>query len=321
MESFVIHRVGLMSYSFDLCYICTMKSPQLMSLEELYNRYVAKSTDESNRIYFNRGLGAAMDLGNAFKGAVSTGTPFLIPDYRFGVVKRGLLRTSINLMMHDIGAESILFIIPGTIVEPKYVSDDFMLDGMSIPSDVFQLAHQGHVPSLFTGHVKDGVTVPTHCDFKNIDDMLNLFFSVIKSRRFGQNVGYGLITAITNAYCDVFVGQQVVNGVNNVAKNTFHRFISLVNQNCTRHRQIKFYAQKLCLTERYLGTLIRQVSGITAKEWIDRATITAAKVMLRHSDVPITTLAEKLNFANPSFFCKYFKRLTGITPQAYRNIQ
>ena len=126
-----------------------MKSPQLMSLEELYNRYVAKSTDEPNKIYFSRGLGAAMNLGNAFKGAVSTGTPFLIPDYRFGVVKRGLLRTSINLMMHDIGAESILFITPGTIVEPKYVSDDFMLDGISIPSDVFQLAHQGHVPSLF----------------------------------------------------------------------------------------------------------------------------------------------------------------------------
>ncbi len=144
---------------------------------------------------------------------------------------------------------------------------------------------------------------------------------MIRSGHFGQNVGHGLITAITNAYCDVFADQQMVNWANSVAKNTFDRFIRLVNQNCTQQRRIGFHARKLCLIERYLGTLIRQVSGITAKEWIDRATITAAKVMLRHSDVPITTLAEKLNFANPSFFCKYFKRLTGITPQAYRNIQ
>ncbi len=321
MEFFVILWVGLMFFLFDLHYICTMKSPQLLSLEELYNRYVVKSTDDLNKIYFDRGLGAAMDFGAAFKGAVSMDTPFLVPDYRFGAVKQGLFRTTINLMKRNIEAGTIVFITPGSIVEPESVSDDFMIDGMSIPSDTFQIAHQGHVPSLFIGHVKDGLMMPGQSEFKALDDMLNMFFAVMRSGHFGQNVGHGLITAITNAYCDVFAGQQMVNGANSVAKDTFDRFVRLVNQNCTQQRQIKFYAQKLCLTERYLGTLIRQVSGITAKEWIDRATITAAKVMLRHSEVPVSELADKLNFANPSFFCKYFKRRTSLTPQSYRNLQ
>lgn len=295
-----------MFFLFDLPYICTMKSPQLLSLEELYNRYVVKSTDELNKIYLNRGLGAAMNFGAAFKGAMSADTPYFIPDYRFGVVKQGQFSTTINLIKHELGAGTILFITPGTIVEPVRVSDDFMIDG--------------HVPSLFKGHVKDGLTVPPTSDFKAIDSMLNLFFSVMRSGRFSPNVGYGIITAITNAYCDVFAGSHVMSEANSTTKDTFDRFIRLVNQNCTQQRQLKFYAQKLCLTERYLGTLIRQVSGTTAKEWIDRATITAAKVMLRHSEVPITKLADKLNFANPSFFCKYFKRRTGLTPQSYRHL-
>ena len=64
--------------------------------------------------------------------------------------------------------------------------------------------------------------------------------------------------------------------------------------------------------------MIRQASGITAKDWIDRAVITAAKVMLRYSNLQIAEIAERLHFPNPSFFCKYFKRLEGCTPQEYK---
>lgn len=64
--------------------------------------------------------------------------------------------------------------------------------------------------------------------------------------------------------------------------------------------------------------MVRQTSGITAKEWIDKAVITSAKVLLRHGDLPIVEISDRLHFATPSFFCKYFKRLTGCTPQEYR---
>lgn len=85
-----------------------------------------------------------------------------------------------------------------------------------------------------------------------------------------------------------------------------------------REHQLGFYADKLCITSRYLGTVILSESGVGAKEWIDRAIISAAKVQLRHSDRQTTQIADELNFPNVSFFCKYFKRLTGFTPQQYR---
>ena len=98
----------------------------------------------------------------------------------------------------------------------------------------------------------------------------------------------------------------------------FDRFIYLVNQHVAREHQIAFYAAKMCLTERYLGTIIRQASGVTAKEWIDRALVARIQVALRHTDKTVAQIADELSFPNPSFFCKYFKRLTGLTPQEFR---
>ena len=73
----------------------------------------------------------------------------------------------------------------------------------------------------------------------------------------------------------------------------------------------------MCLSQRYLGTVVRQTSGTTAKEWIDRALITQAKVLLHHSDKSVIQISEELNFPNPAFFSKYFKRLTGMTPKQF----
>ena len=79
-----------------------------------------------------------------------------------------------------------------------------------------------------------------------------------------------------------------------------------------------FYAEKMCLTDRYLGTVVKAVSGQTGKEWIDRALITSAKVMLKHSDRTVVQIADELHFPTVSFFCKYFKRLTNLTPNQFR---
>lgn len=75
----------------------------------------------------------------------------------------------------------------------------------------------------------------------------------------------------------------------------------------------------MCLTERYLGTVIRQASGVTAKQWIDRALITYAKTQLLHTDKTVAQISNEMNFPNPSFFSKYFKRITQMTPLSFVN--
>ena len=103
-----------------------------------------------------------------------------------------------------------------------------------------------------------------------------------------------------------------------VQQTIFDRFLQLVTQHCAEHHQIGYYAERMCLTERYLTTVIRQTSGTTAKDWIDRALITRIKIELRHTDKPAAQIADEMHFANPSFFSKYFRRITGMTPGEYR---
>ena len=98
----------------------------------------------------------------------------------------------------------------------------------------------------------------------------------------------------------------------------FRRFITLVNEHSKRERNVGFYADKLCLSPKYLGTLIRQISNQTVMDWIEQSVILEAKVMLKHSNLLVYEISDELNFANPSFFSKFFKRLTGMSPQEYQ---
>ena len=84
------------------------------------------------------------------------------------------------------------------------------------------------------------------------------------------------------------------------------------------HHTIDFYASRLCITPRYMSTIIRQVSGKSAKQWIDDALVTRIKIDLKHTDKPIARIADDMNFPNPSFMTKFFKRMTGMTPRSFR---
>lgn len=80
-----------------------------------------------------------------------------------------------------------------------------------------------------------------------------------------------------------------------------------------------FYANKLCLTPKYLSKLVKQASGRSAPDWIDEFVILEAKNMLKYSNMPIKEIVFRLNFPNQSFFYRFFKTHTGMTPSEYRN--
>ena len=81
---------------------------------------------------------------------------------------------------------------------------------------------------------------------------------------------------------------------------------------------IGFYARQLCITPKYLTTLIKRISGQSVSEWIDNYVILEAKTLLKYSTMSIQEIAYYLNFPNQSFFGSYFKRNTGMSPSQYK---
>ncbi|MGN0309666.1 MAG: helix-turn-helix domain-containing protein [Bacteroides sp.] len=99
----------------------------------------------------------------------------------------------------------------------------------------------------------------------------------------------------------------------------FKQFIHLVHQYCATEREVSFYAQQLHITPRYLSTVVLTVSGETTKDIIDRHTITEIKMRLKNTQYNIQEISNSMKFADQSFFGRYFKKHTGMSPLKYRN--
>ena len=98
----------------------------------------------------------------------------------------------------------------------------------------------------------------------------------------------------------------------------FDRFIALLNDSDGSERSVPWFAERLFITPNRLSNIVKEVSGLTVMQWINRKVIQNAKMLLRHSDLRIYEVSDKLGFANPSFFSKFFRRETGMTPAQFR---
>lgn len=96
-------------------------------------------------------------------------------------------------------------------------------------------------------------------------------------------------------------------------------FTQLVMQNYKTTRNVSWYAQKIGITHAHLCTTIKQSTGSTCIEIISRMVIMDAKAQLKSTSLSIQEISDSLNFANMSFFGKYFKRYVGMSPLEYRN--
>ncbi len=96
------------------------------------------------------------------------------------------------------------------------------------------------------------------------------------------------------------------------------KFIELIEMHFRSERSVNFYAEKLFVTPKHLSAVLKEISGRTAGEWIDHRVILEAKLLLRTTGMNIQEISLALNFSNQSFFGKYFKHLTGISPRDYR---
>lgn len=103
------------------------------------------------------------------------------------------------------------------------------------------------------------------------------------------------------------------------SKVIFEQFIKLVSEYHMLYRNVGFYADKLCLTPKYLSKLIKTATGRSAPDWIDAYVVLEAKNLLKYSNIAIKEVVYRLNFPNQSVFYKFFKARTGMTPSEYRN--
>ena len=295
------------------------KQPQLMDLSRMRDILTPHLALISENIVFNGEVGMVHGDHTVFSLLMLQKPPFTINDHRFGIILSGEARINFNLQDRHVTAGTLVYIGPGTIINPIRLSDDLRIYGMALFADFPMPFAQGQMPPAFNGQVRDFQLSVSEGDISTARHILDTIWHVVHGESYDRPVVTALVAALMHHYDHLFRQQTDIQAATRSREQTiFDRFIQLVNQHCRQQHQIGYYADRLCLTERYLGTVIRQTSGTTAKDWIDRALITQAKVLLRHSDKSVMQISENLDFPNPSFFSKYFKRLTGMTPGEYK---
>ena len=131
-----------------------------------------------------------------------------------------------------------------------------------------------------------------------------------------QNVAQELIKIIINYVAELRKKKKLPH-----KEDIFKQFLKLVETHHYKERDISFYAEKLCLTPKYLSSIIRDVSGELAGNWIDNYVIIEAKALLISSNLTIQEICYKLNFSTPSSFTRFFKRITGMSPRKFRTLK
>lgn len=102
-------------------------------------------------------------------------------------------------------------------------------------------------------------------------------------------------------------------------RELFNRFMMLLERDYKISRDVNYYAAQMNISSKYLTNIVSQVTGHTPKTIIDQYVILQLKMHLKRTTQSIKEMAWEFHFADVSFFCRYFKKHTGLTPQQIRS--
>lgn len=250
----------------------------------------------------------------------------------FGIVfcSKGSITITADLRRHILGFHTMFVCTPGTIVQVES-QQEAEIRFILCEEEFINRVHIDFKLLLFLFMaVRENPCLTLEDDeWSEIDHSLEETFSEgIKHQTdpLSTEIMQALFRILAYRICRI-IDRQIGQRSNDKTANESHRdrqafhfnsFIEVLSQNYMHERSVGFYAERLHLTPKYLTTLIRMTTGKTATEWIDEYVILEAKNLLKYSTMNIQEVAYYLNFPNQSFFGRYFKMHTGMTPSAYR---
>lgn len=247
------------------------------------------------------------------------GQPYRLQEGRIAIITNGRARVLINLIEYIFRPNYISLIAPGSIIQIIETSQDFDAHMMAIEHNFLPVSGKEEFFAHFLQRKKNLLLPLTTTEQVQIENFITVMWDVLQEPVFRKEVIQHLLAGLLYniEYIAKNKGQFESSPLTH-QNDIFQRFISLVNTYSKTERNVSFYADKLCLTPRYLNTVIRQASQQTVMDWINQSIILEAKVLLKHSNRLVYQISDELNFPNPSFFSKFFKRMTGMTPQEYQ---
>jgi len=215
--------------------------------------------------------------------------------------------------------------VPGSVLSDYMLSPQFDCKLLAIRPSETTTSRQLHSQIITsTLYIKTHpVKKLSDADYKSVFDYYNLICTCIQQEQ--HRYHNGEIRLLLNAFLLKVVGiidrdmdttdmDATVRG-----KDIVEKFVWMVNEDCGQHRFVDHYANRLHITPKYLSTLVRASLDRTPSDVIRLVTMKEIERRLRYTDESIKQISISMDFPNTSFFGKYFKQHSGMTPNSYRN--
>ncbi len=238
----------------------------------------------------------------------------------------GRMSLQINLQNFELSSNDILIVQEGAIGEYQGMSDNTKIAVLAFSSDYFHAALQIEAAMSLQSRLRSYPVC--HLTAEAMEETM-VIYKLMKDKieetdnpfRKGALLGYAQVLTF-NAYKYLLetdfnsAGLQRKSGRQ---QELYAQFMEQVKKAYIKERSISYYADKLCITPKYLSRIVYKVTGRFAGDWIADFVILEAKALIKSRKYTIQQIADMLNFANQSFFGKYFKSKVGCSPSEYQN--
>ena len=238
--------------------------------------------------------------------------------------RRGSATVTVDQLCDRITRDTLLLLLPGSILHLNERSDDFRVRFCAFSLELFSETAYRLDPSFFhVLHEHAIIRLPARI----VEGARNWFQMASYTYRDRDNIFRNTIirNRLQNVLLEAFDKTRRfapdVHPQSGTTRQTdlFQRFVALVHEHCTEQREVVFYADRLCISTRYLSTIIRSVAHSTAKEFIDRSVVLEIKMLLESTELSVQEIAYRLHFPDQSYLGRFFKKHTGVSPTEFRN--
>ena len=247
--------------------------------------------------------------------------PFKMDVTTIILCSRGRMRGKVDLKSYAPEAPGLFIVLPDQILQYEYISGDFKGDFIILSKEFTNdLLLSIHERFPLYRSIQDNSWIPlTEAELKSMTDYYFMFKKTLQMENNPHRTD--IIKHLLQAffYSSGYHLHKMISPEKQSKQDLLmKRFLDLVKINFKRERGVEFYADKLCLTPKYLSKVVKQNSEKSASEWINDFVILEAKAVLRSTNMTIQQISDALNFSSQSFFGKYFKRRVGVSPKEYR---
>ncbi len=237
--------------------------------------------------------------------------------------QQGSASLGIDLDSWEMGKDTVIIFFPGDVVRWHDISSDFQAKVIRYSSEMLRSACLNVEHSTYSLLREDRVCgrtgVVEHViknmfrilDFYFADDMISDVDNIVNAQLRSFFVGYN--SFVSNANTDV-----PTQGASRTV-TIFNEFMKLVKTEFHEAHEVSWFADRLNVSRKYLGVIVKNHTGVTPKRIIDEYIILQLQLALRTTQKPMKMIASEFHFADASVMTRYFKAHTGINPLKYRN--